>query len=54
MADDKFIFGRYLRKYWLDYLHIAHTHALGGADVPFGGYDLWPIFYLWFQGDYWL
>ena len=40
MADDKFIFGQYLQKYWLDYLHIAHTHALEGVDVPFGGYDL--------------
>ena len=23
-----------------DLFHIAHTHPLGGIDVPFGGYEL--------------
>ena len=23
-----------------DFYHIAHTHSLGGVDIPFGVYDL--------------
>ena len=29
--------GRYLEKHLLDCFHIAHTHPLGGVDVPFWG-----------------
>ena len=32
--------GRYLAKRLHYYFHTAHTHPLGGVNVPFGGYDL--------------
>ena len=32
--------GRYLGKRLFNCFYIAHTHALRGVDVPFGGYDL--------------
>ena len=37
--------GRYLQKGLMDCSHIAHAHALGVVDVPFGGYDIWPNFW---------
>ena len=37
--------GRYLGKRLLDCFYIAYTHPLGGVDLPFGGYDLWPKFW---------
>ena len=35
-----FVYGADLENSLGDFLHIAHTHPLGGLDVPFGGYDL--------------
>ena len=34
-----FVSGADLENLWGDFLHIAHTHPLGGVDVPFEGYD---------------
>ena len=40
-----FIFVRNLRNPCGDFFHVAHTHPLGGVDVPFVGYDLLPTIY---------
>ena len=37
------VFGRYLAKRLLDCFHTAQTHPRGGVNVPFWGYELWPI-----------
>ena len=40
MTNDNFSSSRYLAKRLLDCFHIAHPHALGAVDVPFGVFDL--------------
>ena len=40
----RFVSGGYLAKRLLDCFHIAHSHASGGVDVPFEGFDLCPNF----------
>ena len=44
MSGLRFVSGRYLAKRLLDCFHIAHSHALGGVDVPFRGFELRPNF----------
>ena len=38
----QFVSRAYLWKYLSDCLQILHTTPLGGLDVPFGVFELWP------------